>query len=346
MAISINLNPPNRQNDSSAQFVQKADAFANDLVSWTGQVNETAEQVNLDAGAAAGSASAAGISASNAAGSASAAAQSALIAQGVANYQGEYDAGTFYAVGESVTYLGSQFVKKTGAPAGTTPVDGVDWLGVVAGFVPTIEVFSTSGTWTKPAGCTLVYVEAVAGGGGGSNYTSGTDGAGGAGGEYVDYIFNADDLGDSEVVTTGAGGAGGASGSDTNGSQGGSTTFGAHLTAIGGRGGIYAQGGTPGRVFSTGTSDSNVVGVILHSNAAPGGNNVRAGGATVNGGGGGGGARGTGGPSANGGNGGAGNNTASTKGGNGATPGGGGGGSSNDGGGGDGGDGWCRVTCW
>lgn len=60
--------------------------------------------------------------------SAAIAASSEQIAKGAANYQGDYDAGTLYAIGESVTYAGSQFVKKTSAPAGTVPVDGGDWL--------------------------------------------------------------------------------------------------------------------------------------------------------------------------------------------------------------------------
>lgn len=55
----------------------------------------------------------------------------AVTASGAANYQGDYNAGTFYAIGESVTYAGSQFVKKTDAPAGTTPVDGADWLEAI-----------------------------------------------------------------------------------------------------------------------------------------------------------------------------------------------------------------------
>jgi len=62
--------------------------------------------------------------------SAAAAAASETAATGAVNYQGDYDAGTLYAIGESVTYTGAQFVKKTTAPAGTTPVDGTDWLEV------------------------------------------------------------------------------------------------------------------------------------------------------------------------------------------------------------------------
>lgn len=65
--------------------------------------------------------------------SAEAAATSELIAKGAANYQGDYDLATTYAVGESLTYDENQFVKKSAAPAGTTPVDGPDWLDMTGG---------------------------------------------------------------------------------------------------------------------------------------------------------------------------------------------------------------------
>jgi len=49
-------------------------------------------------------------------------------AVGAANYQGDYDAGTLYTIGQSVSYGGSVFAKKSTAAAGTTPVEGADWL--------------------------------------------------------------------------------------------------------------------------------------------------------------------------------------------------------------------------
>lgn len=104
----------------------------NAVSTWTNEVKTwTVDQVAVVAGSAA-----------EAAGSASEAAQSALTASGAANYQGDYDAGTLYAVGESVSYTGSVFVKKTTAPAGTTPVDGTDWLEIGLSSLPTA---STSG---------------------------------------------------------------------------------------------------------------------------------------------------------------------------------------------------------
>jgi hypothetical protein len=111
---------------------------------------------------------------------------------------------------------------------------------------PTIQTFTSSGTWTKPAGCTKVKVTVV-GGGGGGGCASGQDsdcnvaaGGGGAGGCAIEYI---DVSAESSVsVTVGSGGAGGAS-SGATGSTGGTSSFGAFCSASGGGGGDGLQSG-------------------------------------------------------------------------------------------------------
>lgn len=111
--------------------------------------------------------------------------------------------------------------------------------------VPTMQVFTASGTWTKPAGLRAVDVITVGGGGGGGGAaaTSGTQcssAGGGGGGGYSRKRILENALGATETVTVGAGGAGGASGANTGGT-GGTSSFGSHLQATGGIGGT---GGT------------------------------------------------------------------------------------------------------
>jgi hypothetical protein len=104
-----------------------------------------------------------------------------------------------------------------------------------------IQYFTASGTWTLPSGASRALVIVIGGGGGGGGATgSGTGlsaGGGGGAGEYA-QAYIAAGLGATETVTIGVGGAGGAVGSPpNNGVQGGSTSFGAHVSAIGGFGG-------------------------------------------------------------------------------------------------------------
>ena len=116
--------------------------------------------------------------------------------------------------------------------------------GVGAGG-PIKEVFTSSGTWTKPSGYAddhPVLVRAWGAGGGGSRKSSSLDASGGGGGGYIEYTFRMADLPSSVTVTIGAAGAG-RTGSSGDGGVGGNSTFGALLTAYGGGGGGTAIGG-------------------------------------------------------------------------------------------------------
>lgn len=197
----------------------------------------------------------------------------------------------------------------------------------------TYEYAGSPHTWTKPTGLTQIYVKMWGGGGGGSGQLGITYKGAGGGGGYVEKWILASELGSTETITIGAGGAGGSN----NGVDGGDTTFGSLLTALGGKkgsasagsaGDVGGAGGFPIQVYplvGTGTGQAGLY-------AGAGGEDGQNGGASYfGGGGGGGGTTGTGGVSTFGGNGGAANNA-------GSVPGGGGGATA------AGGNGRCIVT--
>lgn len=115
--------------------------------------------------------------------------------------------------------------------------------------VPTVNVYTSNTTWTKPAGLLYVVVEVVggggAGGGSGSGLAYGTSGCGGGGGGYAKLIIPETSLGNTESITIGSGGIGspGSAGTD-----GGTSSFGSHVSASGGEGGdeVVGSGGKGG----------------------------------------------------------------------------------------------------
>lgn len=190
--------------------------------------------------------------------------------------------------------------------------------GTNLGLTCDIQVFTSSGTWTKPTVQTpkAVFVRCIGGGGGGGGGESGTTGtnrAGGSGGNaggFVERWFRASDLSATETVTIGAGGAGGAGGGDgggsgngSNGTSGGDTTFGttARVKAGGGAGGVAGAGGVSG-VSAVGATRNHLASEDSSSAARAGNGNTGSAAAGSNGrygrgpgaGGGGGGMNGTG----------------------------------------------------
>ena len=129
---------------------------------------------------------------------------------------------------------------------------------------PTIQTFTSNGTWTKPAGCRRIVVELVGGGGGGggSRCTTVLGASGGGGGGYSRKIIDVEAIA-SETVTIGAGGIGGSYDGSyvyTPATAGGTTSFGAHLSATGGAIGSNAStNGGAGGVGSSG--DINLTGI-------------------------------------------------------------------------------------
>ena len=105
-----------------------------------------------------------------------------------------------------------------------------------------LQVFTSSGTWTKPAGLKRIEVTVIGGGGGGGAASGdGNCGVGGGAGGTAIAIVEASALAASETVTVGAGGAGATTTSE-NGTNGGSSSFALSLSASA----ISATGGTGG----------------------------------------------------------------------------------------------------
>jgi hypothetical protein len=144
--------------------------------------------------------------------------------------------------------------------------NGTTWTsaagGAYAGF--TTVIFSSSGSWTPPAGITRAVVICVGGGGGagGSSNVNTRSGAAGAGGLSYAYVTS---LSGTYTITVGGGGTGVLQG---NGTAGTSSSFGALVTATGGGGGSLngvngtaGTGSTSGTLLRNASTSLNVVGL-------------------------------------------------------------------------------------
>jgi len=124
--------PPSRQRPSV--FVPEADAFLGALPTLRTEVNAAGEFVETKAGEA-------DADAATASAAADAAELSKTIAQTAVNYRGDYDAGTTYQIGESVSYEGKVYAAKT-VNTGVTPVDGANWLDITLADIRTPVITS------------------------------------------------------------------------------------------------------------------------------------------------------------------------------------------------------------
>lgn len=147
------------------------------------------------------------------------------------------------------------FLKTQGS--GANPV----W-DTAGGGLTSMQVFTSSGTYTRPSGISKakVFVTGGGGGGGGGSPSHNHGGGGGAGGTAIKWITSG--LGSTETITIGSGGSAG--GGNTDGSAGQASSFGSHATGNGGSGGKKGQG-NPAASGGTATGgDVNIQGGTGH----------------------------------------------------------------------------------
>lgn len=128
-----------------------------------------------------------------------------------------------------------------------------------------IVVYAANATYTPPANLLYAIVECVGGGaaGGGAATTTGISvGAGGSGGSYTRSVFAYASLTPNVAITIGSGGTGV---SGANGNAGGSTTFGALVTAPGGSGGGLATSTTGATGVNGASPGSAPTGTVVFS---------------------------------------------------------------------------------
>jgi hypothetical protein len=143
--------------------------------------------------------------------------------------------------------------------------NGTSWVSQALTAIQLREqLFLSSGTWVAPANVTQVQLVVVGAGGGGGGGNTGIPGDGAAGGIAGVAVGSATVVpGTSYTVTVGTGGTGGTL--NNNGTGGGTSSFGALMSATGGGAGL--TNGTPGAAGSgaSGTTRNTNVGVTTMS---------------------------------------------------------------------------------
>ena len=201
------------------------------------------------------------------------------------NFKGAWSSATNYVVADEVTFNNIYWIALVNNLNSQPAIGNANWqaVGRIEG---DIQIFTSSGTWSKPAAGTFAVVTLVGAGGGGSSGNKGTvGGPGGGGGGVSTALFPLSILGSTETVTVGVGATGGASTTGTipnNGLDGGDSQFGNWLLAGGGKGGVNPNGGSGGvGTQGTGGAGANTSsGVGINGNVSSGGTMGAGGGAS------------------------------------------------------------------
>jgi hypothetical protein len=168
---------------------------------------------------------------------------------------------------------------------GITDFFAIPTVGGVPTFLTRFNTFqiAVSQQYVPPLGVKWVIVEVVGGGaGGGGIFSSGADyvaGGGGGAGAYARSILSAAQIGSSQYITIGAGGAGLLAG-NYDGGVGGTTSFGALVSAVGGN--SYNTNGA-GRAGGLGGDGPACIGNIRASGSGGGGGFISIGNTQVGG---------------------------------------------------------------
>jgi len=165
----------------------------------------------------------------------------------------------------TVTGSGTNYFEVTNASGVAENDKTIDEQGVLA-----VQDLS----WTKPAGLKYIRIKGVGGGeGGGGADASPNSNRGGAAGAYFEKLIPAASLASTEKIiigTSGSGGVGVGAVAD-NGQYGGTTKFGSHCTATGGKG-IVGGTATGGDINLSGENGGSTVNVASTAHSGKGGN--------------------------------------------------------------------------
>ena len=142
------------------------------------------------------------------------------------------------------TNLGLATVAQAEAEAGTATTarawtaqrvkQAIAALASAGGGLKSRQIFTADGTWTRPAGITLIRLKMIGASGGGGGSTGGNDGGRGGHSRLAEALIDVSATA-SAAVTIGAGGAGG--NRSRGGSAGGATSLGSLMDITGGGGG-------------------------------------------------------------------------------------------------------------